>query len=77
MNKVQSIIIKLGQNDLAKALGCGSTNIINAGNRGKFPSSWHPTVLRIAREKGIQVPDRLFSWKRPSDVAETDREPAQ
>lgn len=68
MNNVRSLINEMGKTNLAESLKCGDTALHNAASRGCFPSSWYPTVQKLAREKGITVPDHLFNWRQPGDV---------
>ncbi len=53
----------LGRKRIADAVGVGLTAVSNAVVRGRFPSSWYVSCLKIASEKGTACPPELFGMR--------------
>jgi hypothetical protein len=56
MNPAQLIIQKFGgQSALASLLGKGQTTVQHWGKTGRIPAKWQSELLKVAREKGIDL----------------------
>ena len=60
---VHQIVREVGQGALASLIGVSVHSIRYAKTTGIFPSSWYPSVLRLASERGLECPLSAFNWK--------------
>jgi len=63
--KIKTIIQNLDRPTLIDRLGVDTRSISAAISGGSFPASWYSVVQSLADEKGVEVPDSLFNFKRP------------
>ncbi|MCP4410750.1 MAG: hypothetical protein GY807_24020 [Gammaproteobacteria bacterium] len=70
MANVREITKAIGRDRLQDAVGVGYKMINRVEVNNQFPPSWFPTVRRLGIEAGIEVPERLFSWRKPEDASE-------
>ncbi len=66
--QISEIFKEIGRQRIGESLDIGATAISNAVVDGSLPPSWFPTVRRLGIEAGIEVPERLFSWRKPEDA---------
>lgn len=74
MINIKNILRTIGRKEIAKAVKVRMTAVSAASVSGYFPACWYPSVKKLAREKNIEVPDYLFNWRRPEDVAPPPKE---
>ena len=64
MNSIEQIIHRFGgQSSLASLLGRRQSTIQHWVKTGRIPSQWHKPLLKLAREKGINLEPRDFVTK--------------
>ena len=61
---IKTALEKLGRQDLQPRLGLVKQSMSAAVTSGAFPASWYIIVQELAEEKGIDVPDSLFNFKK-------------
>ncbi|WP_313349355.1 hypothetical protein [Paracoccus sp. (in: a-proteobacteria)] len=55
--------------EIAKAVGRGKQAVSNAVADNCFPASWFTAVRRLCISAGIECPEHLFSFVRPTEFA--------
>ena len=69
-NPAQQIIDRFGgQSALAGALGRTQSTVEHWSKTGRIPAQWHKELLKLAREKGINLEAKDFVVKETPDVA--------
>lgn len=57
------VVQKLGIDRIASAVGVKATTVKEARRVGAFPASWFLALRSMADADGLDLPERLFSWK--------------
>lgn len=53
----------LGRKEIAQRVGVGLTAVSAAVSEGKFRASWYLEIKALGEEKGVEIPDALFTFK--------------
>jgi len=59
------LIDTLGRKTVAKAVGVKTVTVSAAYVKNELPSAWYFAVKQLAKQKGINVLEEWFSFKRP------------
>lgn len=65
--KIESIIERLGREQIARRVGVTSSAVVMARARGQFPASWFVIIRGMAAELGIDCPAALFAMKQEGE----------
>lgn len=67
---IESIVDKIGREELATRLGVGRTAISMSIKDGFFRPAWYKIIKRICKENRIKCHDEWFAWKKAPEVVE-------
>lgn len=56
----------LGRKAIADRIGVGLTAVSNASADGGFPAKWFAVLREMCAECGLDCPEHLFNFVRPS-----------
>jgi myo-inositol-1-phosphate synthase len=69
-NAAEQIISRFGgQSALAGLLGRRQSTVEHWAKTGRIPSQWHEPLLKLARERGVNVEARDFVTQKASEIA--------
>ncbi|PHR61799.1 MAG: hypothetical protein COA43_01115 [Robiginitomaculum sp.] len=65
---IEDAIEKLGRENIISGTGLTTRSVSVAKTDSAFPASWYPIIKRLAAEKGLDVSDGLFKFKKIKEI---------